>query len=86
MSLLKPWLIGHLSIGVLCRDELEVFNVGFCEVLVLREATKGEEVTVGVALYSISNSVSFSGISKTVTSSKGIVLGVGGESEGVCAI
>ena len=37
-------------------------NVGFCEVLDLREASKGEVVTVGVALYSISNSVSFSGV------------------------
>ena len=64
VSLLKPWLIGHPSIGVLCRDELGVFNVGFCEVLDLQEASKGEVVTVGVALYSISNSFSFSGVSK----------------------
>ena len=56
--------IRHQSIGVLCRDELGVFNVGLCGVLDLREAPKGEEVTVGVALYSISNSFSFSGVSK----------------------
>ena len=41
-----------------------VFNVGLCVVLDLRKAPKGEEVTVCVALYSISNSFSFSGISK----------------------
>ena len=45
---MEPWLIldtDHLTLRVLCRDELGVFNVGFCEVLDLRE-----EVTVGVAL------------------------------------
>ena len=39
-------------------------NVGLCGILLLREAPKGEVVTVGVALYSISNSFSFSGVSK----------------------
>ena len=68
-----------------CAGSIGSINVGHCEVLDLRVASKGEEVTVGVARYSISNSISFSGISKTVTSSKGIALGVGRESEGVCA-
>ena len=39
-------------------------KVGFGGVLDLREAFKGEEVTVGVAISSISNSFSFSGVSK----------------------
>ena len=38
-------------------------NVGLCGVLVLREAPKGEVVTVGVVLFGISNSFSFSGVS-----------------------
>ena len=38
-------------------------NVGLCGVLVLREALKGEVVTVGVALFGTSNSFSFSGVS-----------------------
>ena len=37
-------------------------NVGLCGVLVLREALKGEVVTVGVVLVGISNSFSFSGV------------------------
>ena len=41
-----------------------VFNVGLCGVLDLHEAPKGEVVTVGVALFGISNSFSFSGVSK----------------------
>ena len=39
-------------------------NVGLHVVLDLCEASKGEVVTVGVALSSISNSFSFSGVSK----------------------
>ena len=39
-------------------------NVGLCGILLLPEALKGEVVTVGVALSSISNSFSFSGVSK----------------------
>ena len=39
-------------------------NIGLCRVLDLREAPKGEVVTVGVARSSISNSFSFSGVSK----------------------
>ena len=35
--------------GVLCRVDLSI-NVGFCEVLDLREASKGEVVTVGIDL------------------------------------
>ena len=38
-------------------------NVGLCGILLLREALKGEVVTVGVALVGISNSFSFSGVS-----------------------
>ena len=37
-------------------------NVGLCGVLLLREALKGEVVTVGVALFGISSSVTFSGV------------------------
>ena len=48
----------------LVQGRLGVFNVGLCGVLDLREALKGEEATVGVALYSISNGFSFSGVSK----------------------
>ena len=48
---------------VLCRVNLSI-NVGLCGVLDLRETPKGEVVTVGIALYSISNSFSFSGVSK----------------------
>ena len=48
--------------GVMCRVDLSI-NVGFCEVLDLRKASKGEVVTVGIARYSISNSFSFSGVS-----------------------
>ena len=46
------------------EGRLGVFNVGLCGVLDLREALKGEVVTVGIALSSISNSFSFSGVSK----------------------
>ena len=74
--------IGHQSMGS-CAGTIGSINVGFCEVLDLREASKGEVVTVGVALYSIGYSFFFSGISKTVTSSKGIAQGVGRNSEGV---
>ena len=42
--------IRHQLIWVLCRDELGVFNVGFCGVLDLREASKGEVVFVVVGL------------------------------------
>ena len=45
-----------------CAGSIGSINVGFCEVLDLREASKGEEVTVVIDLYSISNSFSFSGI------------------------
>ena len=48
----------------LVQGQSECINVGLGGVLDLREALKGEEVTVGVALYSISNSFSFSGVSK----------------------
>ena len=39
--------IGHQSSHP--QGRVGVFNVGFCEVLDLRKASKGEEVTVGVA-------------------------------------
>ena len=38
------------------------FNVGLSGVLVLREALKGEVVTVGVAFFGISSSVTFTGV------------------------
>ena len=41
--------IRHQSIGS-CAGSIGSINVGFCEVLDLREASKGELVTVGVAL------------------------------------
>ena len=53
--------IGHQSIGS-CAGSIGSINVGLCGVLDLREVFKGEEVTVGIALYSISNSFSFSGL------------------------
>ena len=37
-------------------------NVSLCGNLLLREALKGEVVTVGVVLVGISNSFSFSGV------------------------
>ena len=73
--------IGHQSSHP--QGRVGVINVGLCVVLDLREALKREEVTVGVALYSISNSFSFSGIGKMLTSSKGIAQGVGRNSEEV---
>ena len=47
----------------LVQGRFECINVGLGGVLDLREALKGEVVTVGVALFSISNSFSFSGVS-----------------------
>ena len=38
-----------------------IINISLCGIL-LREALKGEVVTVGVALVGISNSLSFSGL------------------------
>ena len=61
---LEPWLIVGIYQWGLVQGQLGVFNVGLCGVLDLREAPKGEVVTVGVALYSISNIFSFSGVSK----------------------
>ena len=55
-------LIGHQSMGS-CAGLIVCINVGLRGIL-LPEAPKGEVVTVGVALYSISNSFSFSGVSK----------------------
>ena len=49
-----------------------MINVGFCEALDLREASKGEVVTVGVALHGIGYSFFFSGFGLTLSSSKGI--------------
>ena len=49
-----------------------MINVGFCEALDLREASKGEVVTVGVALHGIGYSFFFSGFGIMLTSSKGI--------------
>ena len=55
--------IGHQSIGS-CAGSIGSINVGLCGVLDLRKAPKGEVVTVGDALASLSNSFSFSGVSK----------------------
>ena len=41
-----------------------MINVGCCEALDLRKASKGEVVTVGVALHGIGYSFFFSGIVK----------------------
>ena len=41
-----------------------MINVGCCEALDIRKASKGEVVTVGVALHDISYSFFFSGIVK----------------------
>ena len=60
---MEPWLILGTNQYGLVQGQLGVFNVGLCGVLDLREAPKGEVVTVGVALNSISNSFSFSGVS-----------------------
>ena len=46
----------------------------FCGNFLLREALKGEEVIIGIALVGISNSFSFSGLI-TVTSSSARELG-----------
>ena len=83
VSLCSPGLYWATINRGLVQGRLGVFNVGFCEVLDLREASKGEVVTVGIALYSISNSLTFLGIGKTLISSNGIALGVGRNSEGV---
>ena len=64
VSLCSPGLYWATINWGLVQGRLGVINVGFCEVLDLREASKGEVVTVGVARYSISNSFSFSGVSK----------------------
>ena len=54
---------GHLYIGVLCRDNLSI-NIGFGEVLDLREVYKGEEVTVGVAIIAPAIVSPFQGLGK----------------------
>ena len=47
----------------LCRVDIVSINVSLCgNLLLLREALKGEVVIVGVALFGISNSFSFSGL------------------------
>ena len=47
---LQPWLkLGIFKSGS-CAGTIECINVGFGEVLDLREVYKGEEVTVGIAI------------------------------------
>ena len=58
---MEPWLIlgtNHLTL----RVKWECINVGFGGVLDLREASKGEEVTVGVALIASAIVSPFQGI------------------------
>ena len=72
VSLCSPGLNWASINRGLVQGQSECINVGFGGVLDLREASKGEVVTVGVALHSIGYSFFFSGIGKTLTSSKGI--------------
>ena len=66
VSLCSPGLYWATINRGLVQGRLGVFNVGLCGVLDLHEAPKGEVVTVGIALYSISNSFSFSGVSNDI--------------------
>ena len=64
-----PWpILGIFAIVTLrvesSNQSFESINIGLRGILLLPEALKGEVVTVGVALSSISNSFSFSGVSK----------------------
>ena len=47
---LEPWLIMDINQLGSCAGSIGSINVGFCEVLDLCEASKGEVVTVGVDL------------------------------------
>ena len=60
---MEPWLILGTNQAGLVQGRIESINVGLHGIL-LPEAHKGEVVTVGIALSSISNGFSFSGVSK----------------------
>ena len=59
---MEPWLLLGTNQEGLVQDQFVSINVGLCGILLLREALKGEVVTVGAALVGISNSFSFSGV------------------------
>ena len=62
-----PWpilgIVAIVTLRVESSDQsFESINVGLPGILLLPEALKGEAVTVGVALFSISSSVTFTGV------------------------